>query len=146
MSLTPLSILLYSGDFDRIHYALCMATAAAAIDKKVTLCITMQAFQALLCDSEGALVGWQSMTLSSAVSSLARTAEELDSYYRQRQIASFEQLVEAAAELGITCIACEMGMRALGLEMSDLDARLQWRAGGLASFFQQAGEGAIITI
>ena len=36
-----LSIVVFSGDFDKIHYALVMASAAAAIDIPATLFFTM---------------------------------------------------------------------------------------------------------
>ena len=42
-----LSIVVHSGAFDRVHYALMMAAAAAAVDRPVTLFFTMGATQAL---------------------------------------------------------------------------------------------------
>ena len=37
-----LSLVVFSGDFDKVHYALVMASAAAAIDTPVTLFFTME--------------------------------------------------------------------------------------------------------
>ena len=42
-----LSIVVFSGDFDRIHYALVMAAAAVASNTPVTLFFTMWAGRAL---------------------------------------------------------------------------------------------------
>ena len=41
--LQSLSIVVYDGHFDKIHYALAMASSAAAIDTNVTLFFTMDA-------------------------------------------------------------------------------------------------------
>ena len=42
-----LSIVVYSGKFDEVHYALVMASAAAAVGRPVTLFFTMDACIAL---------------------------------------------------------------------------------------------------
>jgi peroxiredoxin family protein len=36
-----LSVVLLSGDFERVHYALCLASAAAALERPVTLFVTL---------------------------------------------------------------------------------------------------------
>ena len=51
-----LSIIFFSADFDKIHYALVMASAATAIDITVTLFFTMGASRALLASPENV---WQ---------------------------------------------------------------------------------------
>ncbi len=42
-----LSIIVYSGQFDKVHYALVMASAAAAVGRPVTMFFTMDACIAL---------------------------------------------------------------------------------------------------
>ena len=50
-----LSLIVFSGDYDRVHYALITASAAAATDRQVTLFFTMGATRALLdTDADGA--------------------------------------------------------------------------------------------
>lgn len=142
----PLSIILYSGDFDRIHYALAMATAAAAMDRKVTLFITMAACRAFICDDEGQLTEWKTLSLSSGFRGVAASPELLDHFYAEQYIATFETLLEAVVDLSITCMVCEMGLRAMQLDRKHLDPRLHVELGGLASLFHQAGDGTIITI
>ena len=44
--LSHLSMVVYDGHFDKIHYALAMASSAAAIDTSVTLFFTMDAARA----------------------------------------------------------------------------------------------------
>ena len=45
--LPGLAVILFSGAFDRVHYALIMAAAGAAIDRPVTLFFTMEACRVL---------------------------------------------------------------------------------------------------
>ena len=45
-----LSVVLLSGDFARVHYGLCMASAAAALERPVTLFITLGALRAFMAE------------------------------------------------------------------------------------------------
>ena len=53
-----ISIIIFSGNFNKIHYALAMASAAASINIPVTLLFTMEATRALLASPKNA---WQKM-------------------------------------------------------------------------------------
>ena len=48
MAAAKLGIIVFSGDYDRVHYALITASAAAATDRQVTLFFTMEGIRALL--------------------------------------------------------------------------------------------------
>ena len=48
-----LSLMVFSGDFARVHYALVMASSAAAINVPVTVFFTMKATHAVLADEGG---------------------------------------------------------------------------------------------
>ena len=54
---TNLSLVVHSGDFDKVHYALVLAASAAAIGTPATLFFTMGACRALGADS----AAWQAM-------------------------------------------------------------------------------------
>ena len=142
MLLAPLSILLYSGDFDRIHYALAMASAAAAMNKKVTLFVTMNACRAFLSDRSQRYA----LPLSSGVTGLADNAQALDDYYASHNIARFEILLEAVIDLKVEWIFCEMGLRALQIDSTQLDPRLPLSLGGLVSFHGKAEGGDVVMV
>ena len=56
-----LAIIVFSGDYDRVHYALAMASAAAAVNRPTTLFFTMGALKALRRDSAGGVPGWAAL-------------------------------------------------------------------------------------
>jgi peroxiredoxin family protein len=116
-----LSIVVYPGDFGRVHYALMMAAAAAAIDRPVTLFFTMGAVQALRRPD-----GW--VNLSGA---------EGDEHLKERQIADFETLLRSAAEMDVRFMICEAGLKAEDMSAGDLRDDLDIDVTGLVTFFNQ---------
>lgn len=138
----PFSVVLHSGDFDRIHYGLVMATTAAALGKQVTVFVTMRACRAFTCDE-----GWRQLSLSSGVGGIeVTTPEQLEDYLGAHNMATFHELLEAAKELSIRFVVCEMGLRAERLVFEALDASFGFVVGGMAGFLQQATAGAIVMV
>jgi peroxiredoxin family protein len=130
-----LSVVVFSGDFERVHYALAMAAAAAALGRTASLLITGGAIRAIAADIGGE-AGWRTLHASDG-----RTAGQADADYRSRGVAGFEELLLACAELKVRLIACEMGMRIAGLEPGELRADLAIEAAGLATFLADAPAG-----
>ena len=119
-----LSVVVHSGGFERVHYALVLASAAAAIDREVTLFFTMEACRALR--PAAALGGWAAR----------------DEALRGQGLATLEELLTAAAELGVRFLVCELGMRAAGLAAQDLRDDLGIREAGAVTFLNDAGPDA----
>lgn len=119
MSVDKLSLVVFSGEFERVHYALAMAAGAAASNRAVTLFFTMGAARAL--------VDWRALP-----------GAERDQDLRQRGVAGFEELLEACVALGVTVMVCEMGLRALGIAAGDLRPDVPVTAGGIVSFLADA--------
>ncbi len=132
-----LSLIVFSGDFSRVHYALVMASAAAATNVPVTVFFTMEASHAVLADE-----GWHGLAGEEG-----RSAAEIDSSYVASGVAGFGELMAACAELGVRFMVCEMGLRALGLEGAELCGDLEITPGGVVSFLADAGDrGRIVFI
>ena len=132
-----LSLIVFSGNFSRVHYALVMASAAAATNVPVTVFFTMKASHAVLADE-----GWHGLAGEEG-----RSAAEIDSGYVASGVAGFEELMAACAELGVRFMVCEMGLRALGLEGAELCGDLEITPGGVVSFLTDAGDqGRIVFI
>lgn len=137
-----LSLVVFSGSFDKVHYALAMAAAALAVNTPVTLFFTMGAARALLAgDEQGP--GWRFLHSTeeglSPVDAEARLIE--------RHVGSFEELLAAVVALGACFMVCEMGLRALGLDLHDLRADVPIVPGGLVTFLTDASrEGAMLFI
>ena len=138
-----LSIIVFSGDFAKIHYAVAMASAAAAIGRAVTLFFTMEALGALKKPDTDGNDGWRAMAAGSG----GGNAGDFDDALKSRKVAHFEELLAASVELGVTVMVCEMGLRAMGLEAADLRGDIGYSEGGLVTFFNDASaDGAMVFV
>ena len=124
-----LSLVVFSGSFEKVHYALVMASAALATGREVTLFFTMDASRALLAPS-----GWRHLRTEAE----GATATSIDLSYSTRGIGSFEELLSACALLGAKFMVCEMGLRALGLENQATRDELAIETGGVVTFLNDA--------
>lgn len=131
-----LSIIVFSGDYDRVHYALAMAGAAAAVNRPATLFFTMGALKALRRDSADGVPGWVGL----GVAGDGASAASRDTHYAEAGIATMEDLFAACNELGVTVMVCEMGLRAEKLSAADLRPDVTVQEGGLVTFLSEAGE------
>ncbi len=123
--MTPLGILLRHGDHEAAHYALVLATGAAAIGREVTLfatnggCRVLLAHPALLDDPREALLA-------------------------SRGVATLAVLLDAAAELPVRRIACEAGLRAEALDPAALAPGVE--VAGVVTFLGAVGAGQIVSL
>jgi peroxiredoxin family protein len=123
-----LSVIVFSGGYDKVHYALAMASAAAAIDRPVTLFFTMDAIRAL---AKTGAPDW--------------TAEERDN--KLKGIATMAELWEACGQLDVAVLVCTMGLRSIGLTSADLRAEVDAKEGGIVAFLNDASrDGAMLFI
>lgn len=133
-----LSIVVYDGHFDKVHYALAMASSSAALDIPVTLFFTMNACKALMTSP-----GWREMPLTES----SGTGGDMDDGFRANNIATFEDLLTACVELGVTFMVCEMGLRARDLSAESLREDIPVEPGGLVTFLSNAtNDGSIVFV
>lgn len=123
--MNPLGILLISGGHERGHYALMLATAAAAIGRPVTLFATNAGCRLLLKDAPLERDGREGQ--------LARTG-----------VATVTELMEAARALEIRLIACEAGLRAESLESEPLGEGVE--IAGIVTFLGAVGAGQLLSL
>jgi predicted peroxiredoxin len=121
----PLGILLISGEHERGHYALMLATAAAAIGRPVTLFATNAGCRLLLRDAP-----------------LERDARE--EKLSRSGVATLAELMEAAQALGIRLIVCEAGLRAESLLENPLAEGVE--VAGIVTFLGAVGSGQVISL
>lgn len=137
LSPDKLSIIVFSGDFERVHYALAMAAAAAAVDRPTTLFFTMEAIHALAKRRGDGTLGWTALD-----GAAARDAE-----FAERGVATFEELFDACVALDVRIMVCEMGLRAVGLTGDDLRHDFEHDEGGIVTFLKDASaDGAMLFI
>lgn len=130
-----LALIVQSGGYDRVHYALVLASAAAAIGRPAILFFTGRALRALTTD------GWR--TLDAADDGSA--AADRDRVLRERGVADFETLMAACRDLEVRMIACEMGLRAEGLEGTPLRPDLTVERAGVVTLLTEA-EGTVVAL
>jgi peroxiredoxin family protein len=136
-----LSVLLLSGSFDRAHYALSIASTAAALERPATLFVTLAATRALLAEDGQGRPGWADLPLSAELAEPeVSDGASLDARNRARGVAGFEELLQACVALGVEFMVCEMGLRALDLQPQALRDDVPIRAGGLATLLGLGGQ------
>lgn len=137
----PLSIAVHAGEFDRVHYALVMASAAAASDRRVTLFFTGDAVHAVA-RGPGDAPGWHRLRAA------PDQAAARDAGLRARRVAGFEELLAACGELGVRLIVCEMALRAADLDPNAgvLRPDLELEIAGVVTFLNQGAGGALLFV
>ncbi|MBW8270712.1 DsrE family protein [Caldovatus sp. SYSU G05006] len=123
----PLGVLLLSGGHERAHYALVLATGAAAIGRPVVLFATNAGCRLLLRPLPAELL-----------------ADPREAALAARGVAGLGALLAAAAELGVRRIACEAGLRAEGLAGAPLAEGVE--VAGVVTFLAAVGAGQIVSV
>lgn len=129
-----LSLIVYSGAFDKVHYALATAAAAIATNTPVTLFFTMDALRCLT--TRGGAPGWHQVLADDGRSGL-----EVDTEFAARGVGTFEELLSACVELGATFMVCEMGLKAKDIGRDALRDDIPYVEGGLVTFLNDAESG-----
>ncbi|MSP77047.1 MAG: hypothetical protein EXR12_13015 [Rhodospirillaceae bacterium] len=117
------SVIVRSGDYERAHYALALASAALAVNKPAVLFFTMNGLRALM-GPPATLDDWGR-----------------DAIYRERGVGDFETLLQACVELGCRFIVCEMGLRALGIDRGQLRADVPFTVAGIVTLLEETKPG-----
>ena len=132
-----LSLVVFSGDFDKVHYALVMASAAAAIDIPATLFFTMGASRALLASSDENAPKWRELP-AGEIGQNNQTGGAIDEGFREKTVATFEDLLQACVAMGVKFMVCDMGLRAMDLEGAAFRADVPIETGGMVTFLNDA--------
>ncbi len=153
-----LSIIAFSGDFDKLTAAFTLATGAAATGYEVNLFFTFWGLNAIKRKSGrapagkgflpgifGILMGGLKAAPVSRLNFAGISPKIFRRLMRKNNVATLEELVDAAKELGINFYACEMAMHVLGLEKSDFIPQVK-EVLGVASFLKLSEDGQTLFI
>jgi peroxiredoxin family protein len=132
-----LSAVVFSGTFEKVHYALVMAASAAAIGRPATLFFTMDAIRALLADGDDQQPSWRRLPSEQG----QVDGGNVDDGFGARGVATFEELLLSCVELGVKFMVCEMGLRAIDIERSALRDDVPVEEGGVVTFLNDASSG-----
>jgi len=138
------SIVVFSGDLDRVLAAFIIATGAAAMGQQVSMFFTFWGLSVLRkgTDLSGKTLDEKLMSLMSPGSSQTLPVSQMNffgvgrrmlrSMMKQKHVNSLEEMIALARELGVRMIACEMSRDLMGIKDSELVAGVEH--GGVASF------------
>ena len=131
-----LGVIVFSGTFERVHYALVLATSAVAVGGRATLFFTHDAVRSLV---EGD--GWRLLPAAGGA-----LGGEVDEGYARRGVATFGELLEAAVALDVRVIACEMGLRVARLARADLRSDVPIEVAGVVTLLADPAAGRLVFI
>jgi peroxiredoxin family protein len=143
------AIIVFSGDLDRVLASFVLATGAAAAGLETTMFFTFWGLSVL--KKKGAAAGSKGLkermfammtpagseTLgTSKLNFFGAGALMLRSMMKDKGIASLEELIALARDLGVKMTACMMSMDAMGVAKEELADGLEY--GGVATFLADA--------
>lgn len=127
-----LSLIAFSGDFDKLTATFTLATGAAAVGYEVNIFFTFWGLDAikqkqgrafigkgLLPRLFGFLMGGIRVAPVSRFNFFGISPKIFRYLMRKNKVATLEELIEAAKNLGINLYICEMAMHILGLQKND---------------------------
>jgi len=151
-----LSMVVFSGDLDKILAALIISTGAAAYDMKVKLFFTFWAISALR-DPEKSGKGKNLMEKMFGMM-LPRGAGKvklsnmnmggmgtamIKGIMKKHKVASLEELISIAGENGVEINICEMSMNLMGFKKEEMIDYPNLRFAGAATFVADANESSM---
>jgi peroxiredoxin family protein len=152
---TRKTIILFSGEFDKVMAAFVIANGAAAMDDDVTMFFTFwglnalrrpekvattgktalqKAFSAMMPRGPGRLAT-SHMNFAGAGPKLMRLA------MRQQKVMPLEDLIASAKEQGVKMVACQMSMDVMGLKPEELIDGLEYA--GVATYLGDTDEARV---
>jgi peroxiredoxin family protein len=148
-----MSLIVFSGDMDKVMASLVLATGAASMGYHVTVFCTFWGLN-LIKKSEaqghgGALEkmmgfmnkgGVDHMPLS-RMNMLGIGPKLMKTMMQSKKVATLQDLLDTAVEMGVSFVACQMSMDVMGVRREDL--AVECEVGGVASFLGSAGKSQI---
>lgn len=138
------SLVVFSGDLDRVLAAFVIATGAAAVGQQVSMFFTFWGLSALKKDTR--LSGKSFLEKMMAVMSPGSSRElpvskmnyfgvgarMLRKMMKDKNVSSLEEMIELAQELGVKMVSCEMSRDVMGIDQEELIGGLE--CGGVGTF------------
>jgi peroxiredoxin family protein len=154
MDTTKKTIIVFSGDLDKLMAAFVIAVGAAAMGNGVTMFFTFWGLNALRRDSPppvrksfmSRMFGWL-MPRGAAKAKLSKLnmggmgTAMMRRVMRNKHVDSVEQMLSTAQEFGVRLIACTMSMDVMGIAAAELIEGVE--LGGVASYLGAADEASV---
>ena len=149
------TIIVFSGDYDKVMAAFIIANGAVAMDDDVTMFFTFWGLSALR--KPGAKSAGAKSLLQKAFSAMLPKEPEklglskmnfaglgpalMKKVMKAANVMPVSELIDTAREQGITLIACTMSMDVMGIHRDELIEGIEYA--GVASYLAEADEGNV---
>jgi peroxiredoxin family protein len=130
------TIVVHSGDMDKLYSALIIGNGALAMGMEATLYFT---FWGLLRLTKGGLEKGPLSKMHMLGMGKRMIKQRMD----KQNVASLERLMKDFKELGGKIIACEMTMEIMGVKASDLNEELIDTYGAVGTYIQESRNAAL---
>ncbi len=158
MEKKKLSLIVFSGDFDKAVAAFTLATGAAAVNWEVNLFFTFWGLNLIKKNKGHAaigkgvlarifnfILGGRNNLPLSRLNFLGAGPRLMTGMMSNRNVATLPQLIAAAHELKVKFVACEMAMNILGIKKSDLIEEVQ-QVIGVPTFLAYSQDAQVLFI
>jgi len=151
------TIIVFSGDYDKLIAAFIIANGAAAMDDEVTMFFTFWGLCALRKPHGAGKAGAPKSALQKMFAGmLPHQAEKtpltkfhfrgmgrglMKQVMKSKNVMSVQELMDSAREQGVKLIACTMSMDVLGIDKEDLIDGIEYA--GVATYLAEADEGNV---
>ncbi|HNW98872.1 MAG TPA: DsrE/DsrF/DrsH-like family protein [Bacteroidales bacterium] len=151
-----LSMVVFSGDLDKILAAMIISTGAAAYDMKVNLFFTFWATAALRDPKKSAsgknfmekmfgimLPKGSKKVKLSKMNMCGMGTSMIKGIMKKHKVASLEEMFKTAGELGVQINICEMSMNLMGFKKEEMIDYPNLNICGVATFLADASESKV---
>ena len=151
-----LSMVVFSGDMDKILAAMVIATGATAMDMEVKLFFTFWATSALRDPKKNAkgkniiskmfgmmLPNGKNKLKLSQMNMCGMGPAMIKGLMKKQKVASLDEMFATAAELGVEINVCEMSMNLMGFKKEELIDYPKMNICGVATFLADASESKV---
>ena len=151
-----LSMIVFSGDMDKVLASFVIATGAAAMGMDVVMFFTFWGTPVLR--DKGKKVGGKDVMGKMFGTMLPKGTGDvklsnmhmggmgtamMKSLMKKKNVASIEQMLELAEELGVQIIVCEMSMDLMGFKREEMIDYKELNFGGVAKFVEEAQQSKV---
>ncbi len=153
-----MSLIVFSGSFDKLVAAFTLATGAAPVNYEVNIFFTFWGLNAIkkkkgrsfigkgvLARFFNFLMGGRKKVPLSRLNFLGVSPKLMNTLMKKRNVATLNELYQAAKDLNINLYACEMSMHILGLTLKDFDKEVK-EVIGVPRFLEYSEDGDRIFI
>jgi peroxiredoxin family protein len=148
-----MSMIVFSGDMDKVMAALVLATGAASMGYEVTMFCTFWGLNLIKKSEAKGHGGFLQQMMAvmnrggvdhmplSRMNMLGIGPQLLKVMMKERKVTSLQDLLNMAVEMGVRFVACQMSMDVMGVTRGDL--AVECETGGVATFLGNAGKSQI---